>query len=180
MSFLIARPSLESVDTALKCLAVIVGGLWTYLNYVRGRTFRKRLELTPSGTITDQGGNLFFAGQCVAKNVGLGKIPIVQRGTGVTIYALRLVPNPGGAPHTTEDLVTALPLFERHGWVEPGEAIADPFFTILPIPAAEQATLLGVRTVILISNGKTVWSASQITQFPKPKTPKNTQDMEEL
>jgi hypothetical protein len=179
MSLLTAKPTLESVDTALKCLAVIVGGLWTYLNYVRGRTFRKRLELTPSGTITDQGGTLFFTGQCVAKNVGLGKIPIQQHGTGVTIYALRLVPNPGGTPHTAEDLVTVLPLFERHGWIEPGEAIADPFFTVLPTPATGQATLLGVRTVILISNGKTVWSASQVTQFQKPKPQKNTQDKEE-
>ena len=175
----VAKPTLETLDTALKCLAVIVGGVWTYLNYVRGRTFRKRLELTPSGTITERDGTLFFSGQSVAKNVGLGKIPIQQRGTGVTLYALRLVPNPAGEPYTVEDLVTALPLFERHGWIEPGEAIADPFFTLLPNIPAAQGTLLGVRTVILVSNGKTVWSASQLIQFQKPKLPKSTQDSEE-
>ena len=179
MPFFTAKLSLDTVDTALKCLAVIVGGLWTYLNYVRGRTFRKRLELTPSGTITDQGGTLFFSGQCLAKNVGLSKIPVQQRGTGFTLYALRLVPNAGRQPHIVEDLVTALPLFERHGWIEPGEAIADPFFTLLPAFTAAQGTLLGVRVVILISNGKTVWSASQLIQFQKPKPPKTTQDMEE-
>ena len=47
--YLFFKPSLTAIDTVVKIAAVIVGGAWTYLNYVRGRTYSRRLELAVSG-----------------------------------------------------------------------------------------------------------------------------------
>ena len=159
-----AKHTSMSTDDVLKSLAVIVGGAWTYLNYVRGRTFRKRLEVEITGSIFQDEGLSFFSGRCHLKNVGLAQTKIVEVGTGVSIYTLRLVETASGRKTSKEEIVV-LPLFEKHGWVEPGESISDPFVAVLP---ERKGRLLGVRTVVMISNGKIVWQAAQFTEAPFP------------
>jgi hypothetical protein len=34
--------TLDVIDKLVKIAAVMIGALWAYLNYVRGRTFKKR------------------------------------------------------------------------------------------------------------------------------------------
>ena len=155
-----------SADDVLKSVAVIVGGAWTYLNYVRGRTFRKRLEVEITGSIFQDEGLSFFSGRCHLKNVGLAQTKIIEVGTGVSIYALRLVELEDGTRKTSKEEIVVLPLFEKHGWVEPGESISDPFVAVLP---ERKGRLLGVRTVVMISNGKIVWQAAQFTEAPFPQ-----------
>ncbi len=153
-------------DELFKGLAIVVAGAWTYLNYVRGRTFRTRLEIELSGSIGERPGVFYFNGQCKAKNVGLSLIPIQQVGSGIVIYALWLVPAENGTFDTFTEEIVVLPIFTRHGWIEPGESISDTYITTLP-PSRNQ--LLGVRTEVMIGNGKTVWNASQITEVSNLK-----------
>jgi hypothetical protein len=165
---MISPPSkavLDTVDEVVKVTAVLVGGAWTYLNYARGRTFQTRLEIDLSGTIGNSDGAQFFVGECKAKNVGLSKIPLKNVGTGVMIYALRSVSVPGGH-RVAEEEVVVRDLFSMHGWIEPGETIADPIVIAIP---PSSLPLLGVRMAVMISNGKTTWNASAITQLPAEK-----------
>jgi hypothetical protein len=156
--------SLTTADEVLKGLAVIVGGLWTYLNYVRGRTFSKRLEIELTGTVSERDEVYFFNGLCRAKNVGLSKIPLTQINSGLSVSAVRLAKAKDGWLYTEDEELIALPLFERHGWIEPGEAISEP----IAVPVAKSSKhLLGVRTQVMINNGKTIWSASSVTDITK-------------
>jgi hypothetical protein len=155
-----------NTDAFLKVLALTVGAAWTYLNYVRGRTFRKRLDIKISGTILQYPDVCVFSGACHLKNIGLSQTNINQFGTGVTISALHYVEGRGENPFPKQHEVLVLPLFEKHGWVEPGETISDPFIAVLP---NRPGRLLGVRTAVMISNGKITWQAANITEAELPK-----------
>ena len=48
----ITEVSIAGVETAIRVAAILVGGVWVYFKFARGRTFRPRLELTLSGTPT--------------------------------------------------------------------------------------------------------------------------------
>lgn len=158
-----------SLDDALKATALVVGAAWTYLNYVRGRTFRKRLDIEITGKILEYPDVLVFSGMCHLKNIGLAKTAFDQVGTGVSINALYQAATSGDSPFPRVEEVVVLPLFEKHDWVEPGETICDPFVAILP---KQEDRLIGVRTNVMVSNGKITWQAAQITEAPLPKEKK--------
>jgi len=167
MFWLPSKPVLDTIDEAVKVAAVVVGGIWTYLNYRRGRTFQTRLELDLTGSIGEQGGAQFFLGECQAKNVGLSKIPVKSLGTGVSVFAVRLMARVSGGHRVVEEEVVVLPLFAKHGWIEPGETISEPVLVALP-PSA--TPIMGVRMAVMLSDGKTTWSASAVTDCTKPKS----------
>lgn len=169
-----SKPLLATIDEAVKVTAVLVGGAWTYLNYARGRTFRTRLEVDLSGSIGHEGE--FFLGECLAKNVGLSKIPLQSKGTGVSVFAVRLATRADGSHRAWEEEVMVLPLYMKHGWIEPGETIGEP--VLVAVPKSEMP-LLGVRIAVMISNGTTTWNASKIVEYVKAKDGKQTKDKED-
>src|ERR1700675_1127674 len=81
--------ALDVVDKVIKILAVVIGGAWAYLNYVRGRTYKKRLETNVSGEWFENKGLSFLSGSAHLKNVGLSKFPIEQKGTAILVYDLQ-------------------------------------------------------------------------------------------
>lgn len=168
-----SKELLDTIDEAVKVAAVVVGAAWTFLNYVRGRTFRSRLDIDLTGTINERAGVEFFVGSCTAKNVGLSKVPLQKVGTGASVYAMRLAPSKSGGFRIVEQEVKVFQIFDRHGWVEPGEQITDPFAVTVPdAPGA----LVAVRVAVMISSGEITWSASNITELPKPKDKEKADD----
>jgi len=159
-----SKPTLDFVDELVKTAAVCVAGAWTYLNYVRGRTHRRRLEIEISGSLTELDGVQRFFGDCKAKNIGLSKAPFNEEGTGISIFALRLAPRTDGGFRIVKEEVVVLPVFTKHGWIEPGETISEPITVILP-PGEE--SLLGLRIEVMISNGKTTWNTSKVFERTK-------------
>ena len=72
-------------------IGIIVGAVWTYFHYFRGRIYRPRLEIIVSGKITNNNGILFIITKIRIKNVGLSKIDIKQKGTGMRIIGLEKI-----------------------------------------------------------------------------------------
>ena len=155
-----------TADDWIKLGAVIVGGIWTWVNYVRGRTFRKRLDIELPGSVAELGGVKYFRGECRAKNVGSSHIPILKYGTGVTIFTLWLVKSPRGEWTIVEREINALDLVSKDAWIEPGETFSKPYIMTLP---ASTDQFVGMRTEAMINNGSTVWTVSCITDGPKLK-----------
>jgi hypothetical protein len=173
----LALPSkalLDTIDEAVKVAAVVVGAAWTFLNYVRGRTFRSRLDVDLTGSISERHKVQIFVGACTAKNVGLSKVPLQKVGTGASVYALRLTPRKSGGFRLVEQEIRVFQIFDRHGWVEPGEEIAEPFAVTVPDGAGE---LVAVRVQVMISSGKTTWSASNITELQDAKKKEKADDL---
>jgi hypothetical protein len=113
---------LSNIKTIVETAAVIVGGIWAYYKFFRGRTFRPRLELAISGRASEAKGhtNVLIAVQL--KNVGLSKVAISQEGSAIRVFASDPTKTDGVAEWQRAITVG---VFEKHGWIEPGETITD-------------------------------------------------------
>lgn len=130
----------------VKTLAILFGGVWAYWKFVRGRTFRRRLELTISGTSFERQGACYLSGVAQLKNIGLSKVTIEQEGTAIEVFRISDVKS----QLSEEDLQTR-EVFAEHGWIEPGETIEEPF--LLAIPEAGEQTIALRLHLRIVSRG---------------------------
>lgn len=114
--------ALGNIKTIVETVAVIVGGFWAYYKFFRGRTFEARLELAISGRASEAKGvtNVLISVQM--KNVGLSKVGISQEGSAIRVFTT----DPAKAEGVAEwQRAITVGVFEKHGWIEPGETITD-------------------------------------------------------
>lgn len=145
---------LDVLDEVIKVLALVVGALWTAVNFVRGRTFKRKLELTTSGKTFHKNGELYVSIVCHLKNVGNSKYPIEQKGTACQIYI---------HDGTGFQVYRTYPIFAQHDWIEPGEQIDDPLLQKLP---NDESRLIAIRIRLRVVCGNIVWNSSCIVEVP--------------
>jgi hypothetical protein len=94
--------------------AIIVGAIWTYFNFFRGRTYKIRLEPEVSGKAVTIDGLNHLVAAIRLKNVGLSRAEIEQKGSALELLAYN-------APDGTKNIVsaawaplTAFPVFESN------------------------------------------------------------------
>ena len=169
-----AQPTtLDTVDKGLKIIAVVLGGIWTYLNYVRGRTFKRRLEPKIAGRIApgvDPGSWMVF-GTAQVKNVGLSKVDIEATGTAIVIDDIVPGTSKTGVALLAEREILGgvLDVFDRHRWIEPGETIEESFAAPLPNRDDRAALKLRLRIVSRHKFLKSIeWNADAIAESPTP------------
>lgn len=142
----LTKDNVTIAGEAVKTLAILFGGAWAYWKFVRGRTFRRRLELTLSGTTFDRKGSRYLSGVAQLKNVGLSRVAIEQEGTAIEVFRVRDIES-----HIKEEDFETLEVFVKHGWIEPGETIEEPFLLVI---AEADETMIGVRLHLrIISRG---------------------------
>ena len=130
---------LDFADKAIKGAAVLVGGAWTLINFERSRTFRRRLEPKVAAQIFKAGPDYFLLTTSRLKNIGQSKYPIRRRGTVVEEWN-RLRP-PG------RKRLRVSRVFDKHGWVEPGEEIEHTLIFPVPDPSKVVAFEVSLRVV---------------------------------
>jgi hypothetical protein len=146
---MIAEPSSwTKADTISKFAIAIIGGLWSWVTYVRGRTFRRRLELKVSGEVFLEGNVRFLSIIATIRNVGLSKAKLFQEGTSLRMVRLQMRADSDSLKLPRELHLGTAPIFEKHGWVEPGEEIQDVLFLQLPSNSPQDiAVRLSLRVV---------------------------------
>jgi hypothetical protein len=159
--------TLDVIDKAVKITAVLIGASWTYLNYVRGRTFKKRLELKICGKTTGTSGTLLLSGSAQLKNVGLSKVAIEQQGTGILVYDLKATSRIVSEPTPpTEERTVVQTVFKDHGWIEPGETIEESFLLQLP----KEKERIGIKLELRIVAAHIEWNANSIVEMADPSS----------
>lgn len=139
------------VRNIAQVLAIGLAGLWTYLKFIRGRTFRVRGELEVTGRLFTFDDESALVVKVTFKNTGLSRISVradhppyvlvtrVETGGwregGVTWTPSDFMPaDPGWrqgdneqeALSPTPELVrSTATMLTRHRWIEPGEMIQD-------------------------------------------------------
>lgn len=181
-------PSLDEWDKLLKLAAVLVGGSWVLMNYLRGRTFKSRLEFSVTGGLRKVGDKLHVTTTVVAKNVGLSKVILEQMGSGVT-YGFYHEDSSSPEGISLRELGITSRIFTEHEWIEPGEPISTEVFVILPVNDSANAlkvdiTQLGrsqffsrkaptpAKTPEEAARKNTQWSASMVLPIvdePEPE-----------
>ena len=103
-------------DKLAKILALIIGGLFAYMKFFMGRTFRPRLESAITGELIEKDGVRHLAAKVTVKNIGLTKCGIRQEGSGIRIWSYS---------EATRTNLGAESILEHHKWIESSETVTD-------------------------------------------------------
>lgn len=155
--------ALDRLDKIIKVVAVVLGGIWTYLNYVRGRTFKRRLELSVTGKLLQSGSNILVTGVAQVKNVGLSKVSISRTPSAIMIDDLYI--DSSAPDKVASEEVGIQDVLADHGWVEPGEVIQESFLVPLLPRMNRVASRIRMRIVsrsLLFKNIE--WNADCIAE----------------
>jgi hypothetical protein len=158
---------LDIVDKVVKVAAVFIAAAWGYLNYRRGRTFKRRLEPKISGKIFSSNGSWVLSGVAQLKNVGLSVVTIEQQGTAIVVDDLLVITDPGKPARIASEGVAVLEVFKAHGWIEPGEPIEQSFLITLP----ERANRVAARMRLRIVSHGTEWNDDTVAEVVQPCAP---------
>jgi hypothetical protein len=119
--------NLGKVASILEALAAVVaaaaGGIWAYYRFLRERTYRPRFDLQIQTRPEPVGQRPGLHFHVAVKNIGVTKIGILQKGTG-----LRVTPSAAQPAEYAELGWDDAPgrvhkVLEHHRWIEPGETI---------------------------------------------------------
>jgi hypothetical protein len=133
------------VGTVVTAAALVVGGLWAYFKFVKGRTYRPRLEVGMSSQWRQLDGMDLLHARITVQNIGNSAVTLLQRGTGLRVSVPAA--DQGTAPVAVA--WTVLRVFEilgEHEWIEPGETVSDDVLLNLgrpePVPVRFESRLV--------------------------------------
>lgn len=141
------------VGSVVTALAVIVGGLWAYFKFVRGRTYRPRLDVKMLAQWRFINGRHLLHARVTVTNIGASVVRLNQNGgTGLRVSVLSAQqPDP---PDTASwDVVRVFEIFLDHEWIEAGETVSDDQLIDIDSDAPE-VSLFEARLVWGWSGGK--------------------------
>ena len=113
-------------------VAILATAGWAYFKFVRGRTFRRRLELSLSGEVRRGPGIVYLLTNSTVKNIGLSKFEIDYEKSGLRVMT-----------HASEGAVTEAklaewkplstwPVLEGQKVLEPGEPVGEELLIEVP------------------------------------------------
>jgi hypothetical protein len=145
------------VDIAQKLFtiaAIIVGGVWTYFHFFKGRTFKMRLEPSVSSVITTSDGTNHLIVSISLRNVGLSKVEIEQKGSVLQVLSYEAPIRMTSIESASWKDLKVFPVFESQEWIEPGELVEEQRLLVTP-DGTYKAFRLQLR---IVSKGST-WNA---------------------
>jgi len=74
---------LEVADAIVKFIALLVGAAWALMNYLRGRTYKRKLELGITGKLFRRNGKLYLSILCRLKKRRTGRVSHQAGGFGL-------------------------------------------------------------------------------------------------
>jgi hypothetical protein len=160
----------ELISNLAMVAALIIGGIWTYYLFIKGRVLKPRLEPKVYGEIVTINTKKYLRASAELKNVGSSEVKFTKQALNLVPFAERAHPvvSLEDATHykliaTDWEALLPLGVFARHAWIEPGETIRDE--ALLEILIDET---IAYRIDFVIFAGGITWRATSIVS-PKPK-----------
>lgn len=156
----------DIVQAGVTTIAIVVGGIWAYFKFVKGRTFKPRIQVELSGQWRDvrENGHIrkskLLHVRIRVKNIGLSDIRLIQRGSGVLVSLMAEKQRIPPASSSWQD-GKVYKVLRKHDWVEPGETVSDEFLVNLGVSRFEPA-MLEARLVWEGQRGNTTFNAKRI------------------
>jgi hypothetical protein len=123
--------------------ALVAGGTWAYFKFVKGRTYRPRLEVGLFGQWRVVNGQHLLQARIRVKNIGASAVTLIQRGTGLRVSVMAATQPTRPCRLEWQSLRVFETLLE-HGWIEPGETVSDDLLLDLGV-STTQAVLFEAR-----------------------------------
>ena len=123
----------EFAKNIVEILAIIIGGFWTYFLFLKGRTFKHRLESSIRAAIELRHGKHYLVVHSELRNIGSSKVELNREESGIAIYPGE-PKGLGGAEVSAVSWHTRamFNVFSSHEWIEPSETIRDALVIELP------------------------------------------------
>jgi hypothetical protein len=152
----------EVLKNIFEIAAIIMGGIWTYFNFFKGRTYRSRLECEVEGSIETHSSRSLLKVDVRIKNVGLSKVPIGHEGTILQLHsAVAMTTSPSWPCQViwSDEPTAVFDVFKDHDSVEPSEPIEDQVLAELPDDAAR-----AYKLTLKVLSKNLFWTAKTIVQ----------------
>jgi hypothetical protein len=111
--------------------AVVVGGVWAYFKFVRGRTFANRAELNVTANFDGSPDQVYFCATVTLKNTGLSRLPLNSDMKAIRIFGAAA--SEGDAGEVKWERISTLPILDQHGWLEAQETVTDTIVYQVPL-----------------------------------------------
>jgi hypothetical protein len=148
----VANPQWVEISTGVsgfaQAAALLVGGVWAYYKFARGRTLAWRLELEADGQLLGDDGHRAVRVRLTLRNPGLSIVRLSDLKQ-IRLYGLS---TSGWDPDRWADWgdpLTLAEIFAEHACVESQETVEDDVLLLVPSPPAE-ADWLAFRVVALV------------------------------
>lgn len=123
------------ISSIITGAAVVIGGLWTYFKFLRGRTFHPRLAVRLDGEWRRLEGADVLHVRVTVTNIGATKVALNQFGSGLEIgfpasvqdgdeVSWKKIPQGGHGPDE-QPPARVFSVLTEHEWIEPGETVCD-------------------------------------------------------
>jgi len=133
-------------DKLFKIFAIIIGAVWAYFRFVKGRVYRPRLELEVKAEAVMLEDATYVTASLQIKNVGLSIVKLRKESIILRVSKGNALARQTKIRRLKWEPIKAYRVFEPHGWVESSETIRDQVMIQLP-PSEQQPLLLQLRVV---------------------------------
>ena len=154
---------LETLDISVKVLAVLIGGVWVLINYLRGRTHKPRLQLRVYAERAFRDGLEYLIIRNELRNVGLSRVKIVHDGCSVAVCAHRLPKKVESVMEPKWEEPAFFDLYKDQNWVEPNGLLLDQ--QLVAVPGLADRFL---RVWAHVESAKVAWNAYAIAGHVAP------------
>lgn len=154
--------------------AIVIGGVWAYFKFIRGRAFAHRAELDVSPALEKGTGSLYLSITITLRNTGLSKLPLnenlkIIRLSGITENADS---HPSAAAW---ERILSLPALRDHAWLEAQETVTETVVYSLIGPdgvatshaAYQIEAMVGTPRRMVTRRGKR-WQSHAVIFMPPP------------
>jgi hypothetical protein len=134
---------LSAAESAATIVALVVGGVWAYFKFIKGRVYRPRLQVTIETDTLLLKDQAYLVCSLSLKNIGSSKIMLVQQGSGLRVSSMKGPVKAFSEPDWVHE--TVHDVFQHHEWIESSEAITHEF--LFPVDVSKGVLLLEARLV---------------------------------
>lgn len=145
----------DVVQKVVTAGAIVVGGIWAYYKFVRGRIFVSNLELTITGEVTSKDDVINLVATAIVKNIGTGKLEVYHHPlTVMRVLAPRAVSSVRVSEVSEWVSIKTLRLFEDQTHFEPAEPAVDAHLVL--VSKHEDYTALKLEVIVVSDEKKDV------------------------
>jgi hypothetical protein len=136
----------SAVQNAVQIAAIVIGAVWAYYKFFRGRTFHRRAEVRLDASLLAEASSQALLAHATLVNTGTADIPLRVKAVEVHSFKGGDV-DKKGRPRWID--IAIAPIFQDHGWIESQETIADD--VLIPLSEEDSAEdVLAFRVTCLI------------------------------
>jgi hypothetical protein len=127
------KEALDAVKNGMTIVAIVIGGIWTYYNFIKGKIYSPRIEVHITGRVIKKEGFSYLVAIAQLKNVGTVRVSIDNEATVLIVHSYEFKPEKVTDMRDAPTKRLGVPkVFVEHEWVNPGTVIEDQKLFLIP------------------------------------------------